>query len=247
MAFKSLKQFTEERTGNFFLLRSDGDSAEVVFLYRNADDALTASTHYIKSAEYNGYVHCNGIGCPACGKNIRVQEKLFIPMFVRSINGEPVNEIRFWDRNTRFIQTLTDKVFTPTPDPVNYVYRITRKGQANDINTTYDICPIDRNRIPYDTILQSKGVSMPDHYETVCKDLSSKEMTQYLNNNVAPSMGSDSSYTPIPRKSHFEDEAEPVSTPAVAFNGVKSESEPVLPEDNLAGIDSDDDEDGPIF
>mgnify|MGYP007065811507 CR=1 FL=1 len=81
MAFKSMKTYNDERYHGFFLLRNDGDFADVIFLYQNIEDVLVADVHYIKSAKKSGYVHCCGEGCPACAKGIRVQTKLFIPVY----------------------------------------------------------------------------------------------------------------------------------------------------------------------
>ena len=68
MAFKTVESYNEARFGGFFLLRNDGDFADVVFMYRNKDDVLVADTHYVKGSDYSGYVHCCGRGCPACSK-----------------------------------------------------------------------------------------------------------------------------------------------------------------------------------
>lgn len=60
MGFKSIEQFNEERYGNKFILPNDGDFADVIFLYKSAKEVLVADAHYVKSADYSGYVHCNG-------------------------------------------------------------------------------------------------------------------------------------------------------------------------------------------
>ena len=91
MAFKKVNDYNQEKFGGLFLLRNNGDYADVIFMYRSVDDVLVADTHYIKSADYSGYVHCQGRNCPACAKGIRVQTKLFIPMY--NITD---NELQFW-------------------------------------------------------------------------------------------------------------------------------------------------------
>ena len=71
MAFKTMNDFNKERGyDNYFTLRNDGDTADVIILYRGVSDVLVADAHYIKSNDYTGYVHCCGRGCPACGKGI---------------------------------------------------------------------------------------------------------------------------------------------------------------------------------
>lgn len=98
MAFKKVTEYNEEKYANWFVLPDDGDSEEVVILYKDIEDVLVADVHYIK-CEDSGYVHCLGKGCPACSKGIRVQPKLFIPLYIPS-----KEEIVFWDRTPKFMQ-----------------------------------------------------------------------------------------------------------------------------------------------
>ena len=176
MAFKSMNQYNKERYGGFFRLINDGDAADVIFLYRNMDDVLVADTHYIKSTDYQGYVHCCGRGCPACNKGLRVQAKLFIPVY-----NLTANEIQFWDRNVRFESKLSSDIFSKFPNPSEYVFRITRRGAANDIETTYDIQVVGRNsQESYDQILKRFGVTMPDHYRIVCEDFDAQKVSTLL-------------------------------------------------------------------
>lgn len=233
MAFKKVNDYNNDKFGGLFLLRNDGDTADVIFMYRSVDDALVANTHYVKSADYSGYVHCTGRGCPACGKNIRVQTKLFIPMF-----NITAGELQFWDRTMRFENQLKQDVFAKYPNPSEFVFRITRHGVANDVNTTYSIMAIGRNNYKsYDEILAENNVRYPDHYETVCKELSAAELTSMLNSSSANGNNS------------FNGGAMPEyqATPRVAFNAnsgataVPTYSAVSVPD--FANIDSDDDAD----
>lgn len=193
MAFKTAKEYNEARFGNMFLLRNDGDSADVIFLYRNSDDVLVADTHYIKSPTYSGYAHCCGIGCPACQKNIRVQSKLFIPLYNIS-----EGKIQFWDRSMRFEPQLQKDVFEMYPDPCKYVFRITRHGAAGSIDTTYEIQAVATNTVKsFDAILAEARTFYPECYSEVCKELSVSEMSAMLNSSVSSEDLSD--YKPIPR------------------------------------------------
>lgn len=232
MAFKKVTEYNEERFGNFFLLRNDGDYADVVFLYEKMDDVLEASVHYIKSDDYTGYVHCNGArnGCPACAKNIRVQNKLFIPLYL-------VNEDRivFWDRTMQFENQLNLDVFSKYPNPSEFVFRIQRKGVARDVNTTYTIMAMGRNNImSYNEILTKHNVSMPDAYSAVCKELTNGEMEMHLNSASAPAGSSAQStpaasmpsYVPIPRPS-----ATPAAAPAPAVPDIVNDDDDEEPVD----------------
>ncbi len=183
MGFKKVKDYNEERYGDFFMLRNDGDYADVIFLYRSYDDVLVADTHYIKSNEYSGYCHCNGSGCPACQKGIRVQNKLFIPLF-----NLDDNKIEFFDRNSRFENQLMQDVLLSYPNPSEYVFRITRHGEAGSMGTHYSIQVVGNNKMmSYDDILKKFNATMPDYYSKVCREIDSATMSKMLSNNTAPS------------------------------------------------------------
>ena len=176
MAFKAINDYNDARFGGLFVLRDDGDSSEVVFLYRSAQDCLVADTHYIKSADYSGYVHCCGRGCPACSQGIRVQTKIFIPLY--DIKND---RILFWDRSIRFEHQLQNDVFSKFPNPCDYVFRITRKGAAGDINTVYEITAIARNtNMPYDAILAKHNIKFPEAYESICRDIPATELSRMI-------------------------------------------------------------------
>lgn len=177
MAFKTLTDYNQERYGGLFRLVNNNDFADVIFLYRKIEDVLVADTHYIKSADYSGYVHCCGRGCPACGKGLKVQTKLFIPLY-----NIQAGEIQFFDRNTRFENQLVTDVFQKFPNPSDYVFRITRKGEANDINTTYTIQAVGNNTVmSYDSICQKFNASFPAYYSNICREVYPAELSSMLN------------------------------------------------------------------
>lgn len=196
MAFKSINKYNEEKYGGLFRLPEDGDSAEVIFLYRNINDVLIGDMHYIKSADYSGYVHCCGRGCPACGKGIRVQTKLFIPLY-----NLTDNEIQFWDRGNTFEHQLSNDVFKNYPNPCDFVFRITRHGVRGSVDTTYSIEAIGKNsQESYDQILDKFGIKMPDHYETIAREYDAGTLSSMLttpaNNNSYDGDLPDYSVTP---------------------------------------------------
>lgn len=185
MAFKKISDFNEERYSGFFMLSNDGDSEDVVFMYRNIDDVLVTDAHYIKSPDYNGYVHCIGRGCPACAKGIRKEPKLFIPMYVMS-----KDQILFWDRNVSFqTYTLDPEVFSKYPNPNDFVFSITRRGAAGDRNTRYEIQAIARNtdEFKYDAICKKLNASFPDYFENVVKTWDSAQYRNALNSDAVES------------------------------------------------------------
>lgn len=193
MAFKSMVQYNEERYGNFFTLQNDGNFADVIFLYQSKADVLIADVHYIKSAEYSGYVHCCGTGCPACSKGIRTQTKLFIPLY-----NITERKIQFFDRSTKFESQLVNDVFDKFPDPSQYVFRITRHGVAGSVDTTYQIQAIGKNaEMPMAKILTDAGTKMPDAYSMVCKEVTPFELDSMINVTSSVAVPRDA-YVPAP-------------------------------------------------
>lgn len=213
MGFKSVKSYNEERYNGLFILRNHGDYADVVFLYRNLEDVLIADTHYIKSSDYSGYVHCCGRGCPACSKNIRIQSKLFIPLY-----NLTTGSVEFWDRNIRFENQLSFDVFERCPDPSQFTFRIMRNGAAGDINTTYSIQLIGPANTTYDDILQKFNIRMPEYYSNICKEVSSDQLARMLaNHGSSNSLGADSlpAYQVTPRPAAYSAEPAPSMIPPV--------------------------------
>lgn len=185
MGFKTMNSYNDERFGNFFRLQNDGDYADVVFLYRSTDDVMMADTHYIKSDSYSGYVTCTGKGCPACAKQVRIQPKLFVPLYVISTSSAAggVDKVQFWDRTLRFQPQLLNDVFRGYPNPSEFIFRITRHGVAGDINTTYDIRAVQPNNNPittYDGICSRFGMTFPDSFNLVCKDVDMFELSAMM-------------------------------------------------------------------
>lgn len=245
-------QYNEERFGGLFQLRNDGEYADVIFLYQDVTDVLVAETHYIKSADYNGYVHCLGRGCPACAKNIRTQTKLFVPMY-----NIQQNEIQFWDRTMYFEQQLMSDVFQKFSNPSEYVFRITRHGVARDVNTHYSITAIGKNTMkPYAQILAENNATMPEYYSNVCKEVTLGELTAMLNADAAPAAtgGFQQAYQATPRQTTPVAPSMPAYEPpkvdVPAFNqppvpGVFAEEAPELPFDQE--VPPTDIEDEPVF
>lgn len=209
MGFKSLSQYQTDKQGEFFVLPNDGDSADVVFLYRSVDDVLVADVHWISSPDYKGYAFCLGRGCPGCAygeHGLRIDHKIFIPLF-----NIGKNKIEFWDRSTFFEQVLQKDVFRPFPDPSQTVFRVTRRGEAGSRDTKYDIKPIGLNgKMPYEKILADFNIQLPAYYSTIVKDMSAHEMDLCLNSTSSVSTLEDYGYTPVPRGSLNQTMTEPI-------------------------------------
>lgn len=195
MAFKSVEQFNDDRYHNLFRIPNDSESVDVIFLYTSKSDMLVADAHYVRSSEYSGYVHCCGAGCPACSKGIRVQNKLFIPVY--NINK---GAIEFWDKTMTFEPQMQKDVFDKFPNPSEYVFRITRHGAYKDVNTRYEIVAVGRNSLmSYSQILAKFNTKMPDCYENIIKSYLVSDLTRMLATSGSEGNIVTQDYVPIPR------------------------------------------------
>lgn len=232
MAFKSIKSYNEARFGNMLILRDDGAYADIIPLYRSIDDVLVADVHYIKSNSYSGYVHCCGANCPACRKGIRVQNKLFMPVY--NVNEQ---EIQFFDRSVKFEVQLERDVFTKFPNPSEYVFRLTRHGAYQDINTTYQLSAIARNTVmSFDEIMAKFNTRFPDYYNLVCKEYSISELDELINHSTASVTAP---YEPMPRTTVPTvsiSELTKVDIPTVNFDPVPRVDVNVEPTNTVAGF-----------
>lgn len=236
MAFKKAKDYNEERYGNFFMLRNDGDSADVIFLYQSYDDVLVADVHYLKSPDYSGYVHCNGHNCPACERGIRVQSKLFIPVY-----NIASGQIEFFDRSSRFENQLMTDVLLNYPNPSEYVFRITRHGNAGSMDTSYSIKVVGVNKVmSYSDIMSKFNTSLPEHYSVICKELTSTEMEKMFTTNN-PSASIDSNDLPQYKITPRSETIQPTSD---AIDDIENLSND---DTNLDGIEDLSEEDAPDF
>ena len=248
MAFKSVEQFNEDRYHNLFRLIDDGESADVIFLYQSKKDMLHATVHYVKFADYMGYVHCLDKGCPVCAlkrndgtPRIRMQEKLFIPVY-----NIAKDQIEFWDRswNNGFLAQLDREVFNIYANPSEYVFKITRKGSFNDKNTRYTFTAVGRNAVmPYADILAKFNATMPDYYDNIVKEYSYAELTTMIQEqNVSSASDDMPAYVPVPRAGYQSSIPNTYvnAADAVGTASVEIDSDPILNQfdDEDADIDT---------
>lgn len=205
MAFTSLTSYDAQRYEGFFRLANDNDYADVVFLYRSIQEVLVAECHYIKSVDWSGYVQCigNGNNCPACQKGIRKNVEMFVPLYVLNSTDSLFSgpEIVFWDRTMTFQQQLQQDVFKNYPDPSKYIFRIIRHGVPRDRNTRYEIKAIQNSPYTYDQILTKANIKLPDHYNSICKEVTSDQLAAMLSDGggVGPESSGYSQYGASPR------------------------------------------------
>ena len=217
MGFKSVEDFNDERYRDLFRLPNNGDQADVIFLYQAKRDMLVTDVHYIRSPEYSGYIHCLKNGCPACAKNIPVRNnKLFIPLY-----NLTSGKIEFWDRTINFEAQMSREVFNSYPNPSEFVFRITRQGEARDINTTYTITAVAKNTVmTYDQLLAKFNAKMPDYYENICRSVTAFDLSRMLSTGAEQNLDE---YVPTPRAGYS---AIPTAYVDVSANGLVSDNTP---------------------
>lgn len=229
MAFKKLSDYNERKYGGKFVLRNDDDSADVIFLYRSDKDVLVADSHYIKSTD-SGYVHCCGTGCPACAKGIRIQTKLFIPVY--NITDQ---EVQIWDRNISFENQLQRDVFGGYPNPSDYVFRITRHGIAGSIDTTYEIRAIGKTPegTSFESLCKENNISFPEYYENIIREVGASELDAMISAKPNEAASSLPNYKITPRGIAPSNEA-PINNPTMPSISASDENDE-NEEDELSG------------
>lgn len=177
MAFKSIVDYDADKYKGLFRLPNDGDSAEVIFLYEKITDAQIGPMHYISCGAYTGLVHClESADCPACAFQLKVQEKLLVPLYNISA-GEP----QFFNRGSLFKEQLVRDVFNRYPNPTEYKFRITRHGAAGDRDTKYSISVLDYNDGPkYADIMAKYNIKFPEYYENIVRSVDAQTMRLWL-------------------------------------------------------------------
>lgn len=177
MAIEKWVESNAKKIGNQFKLLDDGDTANVIFLYRSIEDVLRGSVHYLKASNYTGDVFCLGADCPACKRGVRLKNKLFIPLF-----NLDSGKFEIWYIDESFMNVLRTNVFKVYPNPSEIVFQITRHGAHGDVKTQYQIIAIGKNGShPYDKLIIEQGINIEAGIDEICKEFDAKTITAMLN------------------------------------------------------------------
>lgn len=176
MALERWVDSNAEKIGNQFKLMDDGDSANVIFLYRGIEDVLRGTVHYLKASNYAGDVFCLNKDCPACKRGVRAKNKLFIPLF-----NLDSGKFEIWYIDESFMNVLRPSVFNIHPNPSEVVFSVTRHGAHGDVKTQYSIIAAGRNGShPYDKIIKDNGINIEEEIDKICKSFDARTITQML-------------------------------------------------------------------
>ena len=132
----------------FFSLKNHGDEAIVRIMHDSVADFDIITTHPVKVGNFWGKVNCIRDprepmdNCPFCKSGVKIQQRFFIHM-IQYIKDPSTNQITakpvVWERAANEyaikFRTLIDE-YGPLS---NCVFKIRRNGQAQPMDTTYEI------------------------------------------------------------------------------------------------------------
>lgn len=146
LALSDSGKFSQSGT-EFFLLKDDGDTTVIRFLYE-ANDGSDIDYYLVHSVELadktKRKVACKALTedgtldverCPLCmAKNKRV-ERLFLQVY-----DESDNKVKVWERGKNFVKKITTYV-NKYGSLVTVPFEVTRNGRKGDTNTSYEFFP----------------------------------------------------------------------------------------------------------
>lgn len=189
--------------GSFFSLKNDRDTARVQLVGDSMKDFPGYSVHEVYDAEgKKRYVNClreagDPIGlCPFCANRIKLQAKLFIPLY--NIDDD---EMQVWERGKKFFGDLSSYC-SHTPHVGEVVTEIERRGKANDTSTTYGLFEIRDEKAP--KTLDELQNEAPEILGRYVLDKTADDMEYFLDHKCFPDADGDGDTNVRPRESRSE-------------------------------------------
>ena len=141
---KNAGKYSSNGASEYFMLKDDGDTARVRFLYDDPDGA-DIDFFLVHTVEIQGkkrYVACNAVDdegkmhkddCPLCKSGNRPQEKLFLQLY-----DEDEEKLKIWERGKNFVPKIVSFI-NRYGALVAQAFDIERHGRKGDTNTTYEL------------------------------------------------------------------------------------------------------------
>ena len=185
ISLNDIDNYGSSGQGSFFQLKDDGDCAKVRFLYNGIEDLTPYVVHEVQIGDKKRYVNClrnynDPIDkCPLCAANYKAFPKLFLKLY-----NEDAGECQIWERGKTFASRISNLAahFNPL---VNQIVEITRFGAKGDMQTRYELLPIENSPVnleDYDCV-DPLGFNILD--KTV------EELNEYLDLGSFPDSASD--------------------------------------------------------
>lgn len=182
-SFDEVDNYGNSASGSFFVLRDDGDTARVRFLYEGIDDVEGYAVHQIEMPDgKKRYVNCLRQyndpleKCPFCEAHIPVKPKLFIKLY-----NEDEKECQIWERGKTYFQRIASLSARYNP-LYDQIIEIERNGKKGDMKTEYVFYPTDKEPID----INDEAYECADPLGTIILDKTADEMYEYLDTGDFP-------------------------------------------------------------
>lgn len=193
-------QNATENPVQFFSLKNDGDSAIVRFIEDSTSEFEILTTHAITINGKYRAVNCIRDAhdplnkCPLCESGSEVRKRIFIKLIRYDIvNNEVVATPCIWERSMAYAFKLKEYIdnYGPLSD---VICKITRRGQAGDIHTDYEISPnLNKNVYRDDLyVLDKTPFTNYSALGTVILDKPAADISTYLKTGNFPMSGDSS-------------------------------------------------------
>lgn len=161
--------------GSFFVLKDDGDSANIRFLYDDIMDIEGFAVHQVEMPDgKKRYVNClRNYGdpidnCPLCREKFKVMTRLFLKVY-----NEDDKECQVWERGKSYYNDL--RILCSRYKPLHdEIVEITRSGKKGDKQTKYAAFPVENSSVNLD------DYDVVDPLGTIILDKTADEMEYYI-------------------------------------------------------------------
>lgn len=214
---KKAGKYTSNGGSEYFVLKDDGDTARVRFLYDDPDGA-DIDFFLVHQVEIDGkrrYVACNAVDdegrmhkddCPLCKANNRPQEKLFLQLY-----DEDEDKVKIWERGKNFIPKIVSFI-NRYGSLVKQAFDIERHGKKGDTGTTYELYALqadnkgledypEKQELEGTFIIKATPEEMYDMLDGVYKVSNNKQQEQQQE---PPRRRQEESYDETPRRRRRE-------------------------------------------
>ena len=164
----------------FFGLANDMDVATVRFMYDTIDDVEGMSVHQVEINGKKRYVNCLREynepvdKCPFCRQGMFTTAKLFVPVYVVD-----EDRVKIWERGKKFFNKISG-LCSRYPHLMEQCFDIERHGKKGDQSTTYEIFPVDGEKLGFDDLPE-----VPEHNGLVLEK-SAEDMEYFLEEGEFP-------------------------------------------------------------
>ena len=202
-------KYVPSNSGEWFVLKNDGDTAKVQFMFADCSELDVFTAHKVQLNGKERYVNCpREYGedlnvCPLCRDGYKLNIARFVVMYCLD-DGK----VKIWERGKQFIIRLEGLANRYYP-LYNTVFEIERHGRPGDTQTTYEIYPC-----PNEKPIDLNEIEKPELLGSIVLDKSVEDMEYYIENAVFPNTDTNNNNQPanVRRRPAVENNREPVTS-----------------------------------